>query len=382
MEKKMRGRPKKMSGLEAELNEGKSSASIMDEIDNAKFDFDEGNAPQVSQFNPLGDVVVERDYSSPPIAEGVVADLEEPSFHKESFQEIVQKNNPQPMNGGGGQPQMVGGEQMGGGSPQPSNGGIPNPLSTQDFDDKERRDSAEQLAEAMIDGYEMLNKVGQSYFSVSDAKYSEMVAKGEIDPTRRMTVDEMGNQVSLTEFKDNFNAQLGEVWTVDNGFKKKVRPPLIRILMKHNMGMSDEVFLAVTVGKDLAVKSLSSYQMNKGVWSIFNTLKDEMAQAKIEEELRNMPPKNQPQPQQAPKQNYEQVEVEDVDEQMRRMNDINARAMGQMPQDEFDNAEVVESGTNRFHINVEENPLREKKKKRDLTKNVKVKSSFTKGGQV
>jgi hypothetical protein len=278
---------------------------------------------------------------------------------------------------------MVGGEQFGGSAPM-NNGGIPNPLSTQDFDDKERRESAEQLAEAMIDGYEMLNKVGERYFSVSDTKFNEMVVKGEIDPARKMTVDEMGNQVSLAEFKDNFNAQIGEVWNVDNGFKKKVRPPLIRILMKHNMGMSDEVFLAVTVGKDLAVKSLSSYQMNKGVWSIFDTLKDEMAQAKIEKELQNMPPKQAPTQQaqrQAPQPQYEQVEIEDVDEQMRRMTETNARAMGQMPEEEFDNAEVVESGTNRFHINVEENPLREKKKKRDLTKNVKVKSSFTKGGQ-
>jgi hypothetical protein len=381
MEKKMRGRPKKISGIEAELPTESRTSSIMDEIDNAKFDFDDSLAtPEVKQFNPLGDAVVERGYATPSIAEGVVGDLEEPSFHKESFQEIVQKNNPQPQMGGGGQPQMVGGEQMGGSAPM-NNGGIPNPLSTQDFDDKERRESAEQLAEAMVDGYEMLNKVGHQYFSISDNKFNEMVVKGEIDPARRMTVDEMGNQVSLAEFKDNFNQQLGEVWTVDNGFKKKVKPPLIRILMKHNMGMSDEVFLGVTVFKDVAVKTVSSYQMNKGIWSIFNTLKDEMAQSRIEQELRNMPPQAQQKPQQeAPKQSYEQVEVEDVDEQMRRMTETNARAMGQMPEEEFDNAEVLDNGTNRFHINVEENPLREKKKKRDLTKNVKVKSTFVKGG--
>lgn len=148
--------------------------------------------------------------------------------------------------------------------------------------------------------------------------------------------------------------------------------------MKHNMGMSDEVFLGVTVAKDLAVKGFSSYSMNKGVWNIFNTLKDEKAQAKIEEDLRNMPPKQPETDRQPSGEKYEKVEVEDVDEQMRRMTETNARAMGQMD-DDFAESEVVDSGTNKFHINNHENPLRQKRKKRDLTKNVKVKSNFQKG---
>lgn len=374
--KKLRGRPKKESGIQAELPTENKSASIMDEIENARFDFAENlSTPEVNTFNPLSDTVVERNYSSPNIAEGVVADLEEPTFHKESFQEIVEKNNPQPKMEGSGGAMPSGGQAFS--SPQQS-GAIPNPLSTQDFDDKERRESAEQLAEAMIDGYEMANKLGEKYFSIGDSEFNEMIVKGEIDPTRRLTVDEMGNQVSISEFKDNFNAQLGEVWVVDNSFKKKVRPPLIRILMKHNMGMSDEVFLGVTVAKDLAVKSLSSYSMNKGVWSILNTLKDEMAQSKIEEDLRNMPPKQPSSEASRQTEKYEKVEVEDVDEQMRKMTETNARAMGQM-NDDFDDSEVVESGTNKFHINTHENPLREKRKKRDLSKNVKVKTTFQKG---
>ena len=60
------------------------------------------------------------------------------------------------------------------------------------------------------------------------------------------------------------------------------------------------------------------------------------------------------------------------------MNETNARAMGQMD-DDFDDSEIVESGTNKFHINTHENPLRQKRRKRDLTKNVKVKSTFQKG---
>lgn len=380
-EKKMRGRPKK-SAIEMEVQQ-EPRKSIMDEIDDAKFDFAQSSSPEVNSFNPLGDVVIERDYSTPQIAEGVVGELEEPSFHKETFQEIIQKNNPSPQGSGSPQPQMSNGQpinQMGGATSSQNGSGIPSPLSTQDFDDKERRESAEQLADAMIDGYELANKLGHRYFSISDNQFNEMVAKGEIDPTRRLTIDASGNQVTLGEFKDNFNQQLEEVWVVDNGFKKKVKPPLMRILMKNNMGMSDEVFLGVTVAKDLAVKSISSYSMNKGVWSIFNTLKDEIAQQKIEDELRNMPSQPQAQPERKePTPVYEQVEVEDVDEQMRKMTETNARAMGQM--DEFDEGIVVESNpTNKLHINFEENPLRQKKKKRDLSKNVKVKSTFIKGG--
>ena len=103
-----------------------------------------------------------------------------------------------------------------------------------------------------------------------------------------------------------------------------------------------------------------------------------MAQSKIEEDLRNMPPKQAQNEAPKKEERYEKVEVEDVDEQMRKMTETNARAMGQMD-DDFDDSEVVESGTNKFHINVHENPLRQKRKKRDLSKNVKVKSTFQKG---
>jgi hypothetical protein len=48
--------------------------------------------PEIENFNPFSENVVERDYSKPNIAEGVINDLEEPVFHQASFEEIRQQS--------------------------------------------------------------------------------------------------------------------------------------------------------------------------------------------------------------------------------------------------------------------------------------------------
>jgi hypothetical protein len=104
-EKRKRGRPRKSPSIS---NTGDSSfeskESIENAIDKTQFDFFEPSTtamPEVNTFNPLSETPIERDYATPKIQDGVVNDLEEPSFHQKSFNQIQQEQSTPPPSSGG-----------------------------------------------------------------------------------------------------------------------------------------------------------------------------------------------------------------------------------------------------------------------------------------
>ena len=96
MEKARRGRPRKNDLIKEKLGVAEQKSSVIDEIENAKFDFIQDIAtPEVNTFNPLGQPVIERDYSSPTIAEGLTMDIEEPRFKQPTYTNSQGAPNPQ-----------------------------------------------------------------------------------------------------------------------------------------------------------------------------------------------------------------------------------------------------------------------------------------------
>ena len=59
--------------------------STMDEIK----EFMQPSEPSDAIFNPLKEDVVEREYSTPKIAEGIVEDLDEPIFQQQTYQDLT-----------------------------------------------------------------------------------------------------------------------------------------------------------------------------------------------------------------------------------------------------------------------------------------------------
>lgn len=361
-EKKRRGRPKKINFEEPTS----IPQSMNNEIDNTKFDFapSSGSSEQEfsSGFNPLGDSVIERDYSAPKLADGIVGDLEEPVFKKESFQDLENKASGNPVNADG----------------QPSNAykeSIANdPLTNinpviNDLDDREKRASSEALVDTVLDVYESLHQFGANAVKFSEDEMRKLILEGKLDPNRLVTVDEMGNQVSISQFVTEFNAQVDEAIAPDPSFRKKVTPVMVRVFMKRGWGMTDEQYLMALFGKDIFSKAAIGVGLRKSINLVISTLIDEKESQRVQQEMASMPPKPAPKPTPppAPEPRYESVVVEDMDSVMEEMES----------EDNFEEPE--DSGTDKLHINVEENPLRQKRKQRDLSKNVKVKTSFTKG---
>lgn len=392
---KRRGRPRKNDVIKEKLGvSGSGSSSIMDEIDNAKFDFIQSlNTPEVNTFNPLGESVIERDYSSPIIAEGLTMDIEEPTFKKETF------TNPKPT-----QNQQFGEDPF---AEEPSfqkqqgRGGVPNesisndPLTNinpqyNELEEKEKTLASEQLVETLLDGFETLHQIPIKYAKVNEETIRDLIMQGQIDQQATIPISEY-ESVPVQMFFSQFNSQVEDALAPDPTFRKKVKKPLVNIFKKRGWGMSDEQFVMFATAQYVFTKGLMFKGLRDNGREIINMLQADMMR---KQEM------NQPQPQQprpsaptppppAPAQNYqyEQVQVEDVDDLMRAMTDTNAKAMGTDVDDDFDvmnpyptpEPEPDFVSGEKYHINLEENPLREKRQDVDLTKNVKVEEKFEKG---
>jgi hypothetical protein len=359
-----RGRPRKNPLTTDGTNAFDTNREIDQAIDEAKFDFIDPQTqamPEVGSFNPLSESTIERDYSRPVIQEGYVPDLEEPSFHNKTFNEIQtdrgQSTTPPPPNGGGN-PQ--GGMPMGGGNSDPFMN--PNP-ALNDLDDREKRLASEHMVDAVLDTYETISTMSGNLAKMDEQKVRDLIAEGSINSNRRIPVDEQGNTVSVMEFIQGYNSQVGTAVENDPAFRKKVRPVMIRVFSKRGWGMTDEQFLLFAFGKDISIKAVTLYAMRKGVSDILTRLQDE-AKGEGTKKTRPTPPPPPPQEQKA----YEEPEVEELTdddiEYMERMERLMAeqeRVREQEPNRFQEQEEKFEDkdGVDKMKINFDDNPLRE-----------------------
>jgi hypothetical protein len=226
-----------------------------------------------------------------------------------------------------------------------------------------------------------------SLAKMDEQKVRDLIAEGKISSTRRIPVDEHGNTVSVMEFVQGYNSQVGTAVENDPAFRKKVRPVMVRVFSKRGWGMTDEQFLLFAFGKDISIKAVTLYGMKKGVNDILTRLQDEAKAQGIRK------PQPQPQPQQStpppPQREYEEPEVEELSDEeieyMERMERVMAeqeRKRGQEPESIEEEEEEMDSkeGVDRMKITFDENPLRETVVREYPAP--KVEETFIQGGEI
>ena len=165
----------------------------------------------------------------------------------------------------------------------------------EELDKKDAQLASEQLVETVLDGYEMLHELGKKYVQYPDEKVQEKVMNGEIDPSMEIPIAEH-ETTNPVEFFKEFNAQAEEAISYDPEFGEKVRPAMQRAFAKKGWGMTDDQFLMIAFGKDIAWKSIQIYNLKKtakGIMSTFEQLQKEKNQAirtARREEVRKEPP--------------------------------------------------------------------------------------------
>lgn len=203
-------------------------------------------------YNPFAESVIERDYSTPKTASGVVEDIEEPSFVPPSYEDIVSER-----------------EQQSEESWQQDNPfDNPNPAMN-DLSDRDKRIACESLVDTCLDAYEQLHKYAQMVVKVDEEELMRKQAEGKIDLSMEVPISENGDTMSVGEFVGQFNQQSQDALKYDKEFGYKVRPAMIRVFLKRGWGMTDEQYLLYMFGKDIAVKVSIMYQLKK---TINNTL--------------------------------------------------------------------------------------------------------------
>ena len=385
-EKRKRGRPRKSPSIS---NTGDSSfdskESIENAIDKTQFDFFEPSTtamPEVNTFNPLSETPIERDYATPKIQDGVVNDLEEPSFHQKSFNQIQQEQQtPPPSSGGTGAP--IGATQ------DPMNN--PNPAFNQ-LDDAEKRLASEQMVDAVLDTYDTVCTLGSAIGKVKEQTVNQLIASGKIDKNRRIPIDEYGNTVSVVEFVQGYNEQVVQAVQPDPNFRKKVRPPMIRVFSKRGWGMTDEQFLLFAFGKDISVKAITLFSMKKGVNDILKRLVAENAENNSASTPPPPRPQSTPPPPSAPSPSYTPPSPNDIitpdveeitDEEIKyyeRMKEAMEQREREIMEAEQERLREEESGVDKMSINFDDNPLREKTRREPPAP--KVTETFIKGGEI
>jgi hypothetical protein len=267
-----------------------------------------------ADYNPLQENVKQRPYTRPNVEVTDATPIAEPVFTPPSFEEL-QNGFEADMNGGGAQ---VDDRKVWGQSDEDM--GSANPYVEQ-LDKKDQKAASSALADAVLDGYSQLNGFGNRLIQFDPTKIEDSMRKGEIDPNLTLPIN--GQNIGILDYVNEYNTQTKDVISVSPEFVDKVRPVLIRVLMKRGIGMTDEQLLAYYFGVDILTKGATIYGLRKQNASLLETLKEMSTGAP-----RSTPPPTQPtqpsnptpneyvepepQPRQEVRQEREYVEPEEV----------------------------------------------------------------------
>ena len=250
-----------------------------------------------ADYNPLQENVKQRPYTRPNVEVTDATPIAEPVFTPPSFEEL-QNGFEADMNGGGAQ---VDDRKVWGQSDEDM--GSANPYVEQ-LDKKDQKAASSALADAVLDGYSQLNGFGNRLIQFDPTKIEDLMRKGEIDPNITLPIN--GQNIGILDYVNEYNTQTKDVISVSPEFIDKVRPVLIRVLMKRGIGMTDEQLLAYYFGVDILTKGATIYGLRKQNASLIETLKEMSTGAP-----RSTPPPTQPTQSSKPTTN-EYVEPEEV----------------------------------------------------------------------
>jgi hypothetical protein len=224
----------------------------------------------VEDVTPFDEPVKERGYSQPFVN----------ATKEQIFQTIPEASfTPPPVDLNPGNPfasEMDAGQQQKRGRGRPKKEAPPpiNP-SMEDMEEAERKESAKFVAKLVLDGYEMLNQLANNLVTVSEDKLKRQQMDGEIDLTLQVPYDMAGNTISVGEFVQEYNSQAGDTFKVDPEFRKDVEPVMIRVFEKRGIGLTDEQYLMVAFGKDIAIKAITGFQMKRTINGFINAVKEQ-----------------------------------------------------------------------------------------------------------
>lgn len=138
-----------------------------------------------------------------------------------------------------------------------------------DLSNKEKRLAAKQLVDAIFQIYEVVNHYAAQGVKYPENKLVELHESGVLDMNMEYPIphpDGSGiTKIPLISLIKNINESAESHFTVTDEFKDKVREPMIREFMKHDIGLSDAQFLMVTWAQEIVQKGIMFFQIRSEI---------------------------------------------------------------------------------------------------------------------
>lgn len=199
-------------------------------------------------YNPFGESVEEKAYRTPEIASAQsIADIEEPSFQKPSYDDLVEANE---NNNEGNDEEPV------------EKTGLDrfSQEEIKELPDADKEAAAEGLSQVVLGIYGMGCKQLGALTKISDKKLSKLESEDLIDTSMRVPIDK-STTASVRQIVDSINSQAEDAFEVTDDFKEKALPVMTSVFKKRGWGVTDEQNLLIMFGMDIAQKVTIVAQM-------------------------------------------------------------------------------------------------------------------------
>lgn len=260
-------------------------------------------------FDPLGESVDEKSYTGANIeVKGVIpAEIPEPELHKtviefdaaggvvdnDTEQEDVSSQQPtkqEPNNNTAFEQPPTNNEVQ---NDEPKTKSLKDAFSNEGADDGAER--SRKLVKMILKGYKWLFEQGYNWLSLSESKIKKKALKGDIKYDvlfMSMPLNESGSEVvTVFEFIEDYNTNLKKASSVDQEFLDEMENVLTEIFTERGIGMSNEMYVMVALGTDMANRLIGMGTLNYTINSLLKQFSkgieaqaEEVAANKIKQE--------------------------------------------------------------------------------------------------
>lgn len=199
-------------------------------------------------YNPFGESVEEKAYRTPEIASAQsIADIEEPSFQKPSYDDLIEANE---NNNEGNDEEPV------------EKTGLDrfSQEEIKELPDADKEAAAEGLSQVVLGIYGFGCKQLGALTKISDKKLSKLEDEDLIDTSMRIPIDK-STTASVRQIVDSINSQAEDAFEVTDEFKEKALPVMTSVFKKKGWGVTEEQNLLIMFGMDIAQKVTIVAQM-------------------------------------------------------------------------------------------------------------------------
>lgn len=215
-------------------------------------------------FSPLMESVNQKSYTRPNVEVADATPIEEPIIVPPSFEQL-ESGFQASMN----ENEVPADDRKVWGAEEPVSSANPY---VENLDKKDQKVASQAMVEAVLDGYSQVMSFANRLIQFNISKVQKLIRDGEIDPNLLIPVS--GAPMTILEYMQEYNNQTKEVITVTEEFKDKVRPVMLRVFMKRNIGMTDEQLLGYYFIVDIVTKASIVFSLRSQNTELIKSIKE------------------------------------------------------------------------------------------------------------